>query len=177
MTLIKMYDSTVPESIPDDAPAVAYYMDGPYAWATAQVNRFKGKPRFPISVQGNADASVLDYEPGACTLDEVIRAYHYRRSHGKPTITYVEESKWAGTYTALKDALREPAAFWWVAAWYYPAGALSLPMMENQTPPSSLPGLKRVASIGRQYLAGGNLAPTYDMSVIDIDRIPRELYH
>lgn len=66
-----MYDSTSAADIPADAQAIAYYVDGAFAWTKAQVDGFtKATTKLSITVMGGQLAAVCDCETGDLTPDE-----------------------------------------------------------------------------------------------------------
>jgi len=67
MALVTMYDAVDASGIPQDAPAVAAYVDGGYAWSEEDWARFPGVPHVTITVLGAAGARVCDCESGDLT--------------------------------------------------------------------------------------------------------------
>lgn len=61
---VTLYDAVSPQNIPNDVAAVAYYIDGGYAWSEAQLTRFANVPKKRITVFGSLDADVYDIEQG-----------------------------------------------------------------------------------------------------------------
>ncbi len=116
-----MFDSVDPLAIPEDAPLVAGYVDGAYAWPEREWQRFPRAVRVTITVRGldawfGAHANVLDVEKGAATEEMALQwARAVRANHRIPTI-YCS----ADTRPKLTQAFRnagEPMPLWWVAAW------------------------------------------------------------
>jgi hypothetical protein len=116
-----MFDSVDPLDIPEDAPIVAGYVDGAYAWPEREWQRFPRAVRVTITVRGldswfGAHANVLDVENGAATEEMALQwARAVRANHRIPTI-YCS----ADTLPKLSQSFRnagEPMPLWWVAAW------------------------------------------------------------
>jgi hypothetical protein len=116
-----MFDSVDPQSIPVDAPLVAGYVDGVYAWPEKAWNRFPYAVRVTITVRGldgwmGDHAKVLDVEKGAATEEMALQwARAVRANQGVPTIYCSAENK-----PKLAQAFRnagEQLPLWWVAAW------------------------------------------------------------
>jgi len=174
--LVKAYDSTVPESVPGEAPVVFPYHDGLYAWTSGDLRRFAGKPRAYISVEGWWGAGIFDLEPGCCDVGEVARAMETRRAHGLASVVYTAQASWEANYAALAAKLADggggPATNWLVAQYDTDAYLQPVEVLEKLPVPTSLPTLgKRLRAVGHQYANGPNLAPTYDISVVDLDAL------
>lgn len=163
MTLLSIADSAGEAKDPADidpttVDGVLHPIDGIYVWPTATLAKFKGKLSFRYTVFGNPAAAVFDIEAGCCTIGEAVDGIRQRRAQHASSIVYCSRSAWQETYNSLKWGLDcEPATNWWVADYL------------TRTRPETLPVLgQRVRAMGLQYWDFG----TYDMSVVDFDRIP-----
>lgn len=112
-----MYDSTTAADIPADAQMVAGYVDGRYAWSSADWARFPNAVRVRIVVSaGSNDGQVLDVEQGDATPDELPAWLTMRRAAGVDPSAYVNRSNWQASRDACARAgVAEP--HWWLAAY------------------------------------------------------------
>lgn len=66
-----MFDSTTPSAIPVTAELVGGYVNGQYAWSSADWNRFPGAQQVRINVTGDpALGNCLDVETGDATPEQ-----------------------------------------------------------------------------------------------------------
>jgi hypothetical protein len=116
-----MFDSVDPLAIPEDAPLVAGYVDGSYAWPEKAWQRFPRAIRVTITVRGldawfGDHANVLDVEKGAATEEMALQWVRaVRANHRIPTI-YCSTDNRQNLIQAFRKA-GEPMPLWWVAAW------------------------------------------------------------
>lgn len=108
-----MYDSSSPTDIPRDAPAVAGYVDGAYAWPDDGWSRFTGL-KLDITVFGNV-ADVLDVENGDATPDQAVDWVRTMRGAGYvyPGV-YCSSNLWP-TVRATFDAHKVDPPWYWIA--------------------------------------------------------------
>jgi hypothetical protein len=73
MSLITVYDAinTKVDNIPLNAPGIAYYKYGTYAWTAAQIAKFPLARKISITPSAAFDADVLDVENGDATPEDV----------------------------------------------------------------------------------------------------------
>jgi hypothetical protein len=120
-----MYDSTTAGDIPADAPMVAYYTDGSYAWNAADLARFPTAHKVKINVfHTSNDGDVLDIEKGCSETWCAPVWAKMRRDAGLavPTFYCRRTMPWLDLYNqaAVIDALKaggvDPAGVaWWFA--------------------------------------------------------------
>lgn len=60
--MVALYDSTHPQTIPTDAPIVAGYINGHYAWSPSDWARFPHSILLTISISATTPADILDVE-------------------------------------------------------------------------------------------------------------------
>lgn len=110
-----MYDSTNPDSIPADAPAVMWPMDGRYepAWASA-LPRFAKAAQIAYSNLGDRSAPVFDLEAGEASPDSVATSCALRLGLGLWSVIYLPESYLAAAVAALRSKSLNftPASSW-----------------------------------------------------------------
>ena len=190
MTLTQMYDSTTPEAIPlgrtdprtgkvTPTTLVAPYRDGDYAWPVSELVRFAHVRQLGITVQGDPYWPVFDLEHGCCTTTQVVAGLRRRRAAGKASIVYCNKSSWAGAWAQLRMAgLQDMPSYWWIAAFInQPDGMAGPPTV---LPSGTLMGdrASRYASVTLQPVAWqyyGGPDGTFDVSVVDMDRLPVDL--
>lgn len=115
--MIRCYDSTVAADIPTDAPAVAGYVDGRFAWLPTDWDRFPNRPHLSIAVLPTTnDGDVLDVEAGNATADQAPAWVAMRRAAGlaRPVI-YTSASNADAVRFALTAAGQH--ADLWLADW------------------------------------------------------------
>jgi hypothetical protein len=106
------YDSTSPDQIPADAPIVAGYIDGLYAWSAAQWARFPGQ-HVTITVFGAAGARVADVERGDLTPAQGADWARREIAAGRRPTIYSDRSTWPEVIKLLgSQALQVD---WWAA--------------------------------------------------------------
>lgn len=113
------YDSTNPYNIPEDAAAVFGYIDGLYAWSTAQWNRFPNAVKKTIAVFASNNADILDVEKGDATALEVPAWVVRQRNRGvEPTIYCSRIGSPGEGWPDVRDALAAagvPEPHYWIA--------------------------------------------------------------
>jgi hypothetical protein len=145
--LLVGYDSVTPGNIPSDAPVVAGYIDGFYAWPQSAWDRFTGF-RLSIAVHPSTNAGdVLDIETGDATPSQGPGWVAMRRRSGHPNPGVYCSAAILGQVLAAFDAAGVARPWVWVAA--YPGCGQSLCGYTN--------------GIGHQY---GDVGP-YDLTVWD----------
>lgn len=139
MTTTLMYDSTSPGDIPTDAPMVAGYIDGRYAWKPEDWNRFPSAVKVRIAVfHQTDDGDVLDIERGCSeTWCAPVWAEMRRKSglvtptfYCRPTKPWPDAYNQAAVINALKDGGVDPSGVaWWFADYtgkqHMPPGAIA----------------------------------------------------
>ena len=121
-----MYDAVTPSNIPAEAQMVAGYVDGRYAWSSADWARFPGAVKVKIAVfPSTNDGHVLDVERGNATPAEAPGWVLKRRAAGVDPTVYCSATAWP-TVRAAFAAAHVPEPHWWIAA--YPGiGAILYP--------------------------------------------------
>lgn len=148
-----MLDSTAPADIPAGTGIVAGYIDGSWAWSTADWARFGGLHVTITWNPANLAAKCLDCEPGNCVPADVPGWVAAKRKGGEPhPWVYCMASQWGACKAACANA-GVPEPLWWIAA--YPGHGATIP-----------PG-----AIGHQYADHGPNGEHYDCSVV-ADHIP-----
>lgn len=140
---ITMYDSVDANSIPLNAPAVAGYVDGLYAWPASGWSRFPGALKVRIAVFATTnDGDVLDCEPGNCTPAQAVDWVLMRRAAGKDPIVYCNQLSTTVGLPAVRLAFQQrgvPDPHYWVANYdgvaTIPAGTIGKQYTDN--PPSN----------------------------------------
>jgi hypothetical protein len=129
MSTVLMYDSTSPWDIPRDAPVIAYYVDGLYAWPQAWLDMFPNAQKISISAIGQKTAQVGDVEVG-CIWPPANAVPWVRRARAAgidPTIYANELNDWLAVRQAFWAA-GEPEPHYLVARYNgvreIPAGAI-----------------------------------------------------
>jgi hypothetical protein len=121
---VTLWDAVTPANIPDDAQAVAYYMDGRYAWTPEQIARFAHVPKKRITVFGSLDADVYDIELGDGTPSKGAYWVSQKRKGGataNDTSLYTSRIGspgygWAACQVALRQrGLPAGCCSWWIA--------------------------------------------------------------
>jgi len=112
-----MYDAADPNGIPRDARMVGGYVDGRYAWSTAQWNMFPNAVRVRIAVLPSTnDGTVFDGPPDNGTWPQVVSWVIMRRHAGADPSVYTDGDQWETAQAAFRAAgVAEP--HWWIAAW------------------------------------------------------------
>jgi len=146
-----MYDSVNPEAIPVDAPAIALYLDGPYAWPGDQMRRFPTPYTLTITTRMNVLADVIDVERGDASDAESVMWARRRLAMGITPIVYKDESGLDANRAAF-TAAGVPLPLYWVAHW---TGAA----------PTVLPAGVFAVQYANSAQAGGD----YDLSIMDGD--------
>jgi hypothetical protein len=126
-----MYDGIDSDAglIPTDAQLVAGYVDGDYAWSSADWARFPHSVHVPIAVHSGTDAGiVLDVEAGDATPAESVGWVQTRRRAGADPTVYCSRSVWPSVRAAFQAAkVAEP--HYWIADYdgdtAIPAGAVA----------------------------------------------------
>lgn len=97
-----MRDSTTASHIPLDTPVVAGYVDGFYAWSTADWALFPHAIRLTIATRSSNQADILDVENGNATPSEAAGWVDRfdRPNRRRPTI-YCSRSAWPQVRWAL----------------------------------------------------------------------------
>lgn len=114
-----MYDSTNPYDIPANAPMVAGYVDGLYAWSQSGWDRHKGSVQVRICISpGTYYANVIDVENGDATADEAANWVAWQRSGGRFPSVYFSRSLF-GTVSAAMQRRGLSSSDWgvWAADW------------------------------------------------------------
>jgi hypothetical protein len=106
------YDSTTPSQIPADAPIVAGYIDGLYAWKPADWARFSGQ-HVTITVFGAAGAQVADVERGDLTPQQGADWARRELAAGRRPTIYSDRSTWPTVVGLLGAEAR--LVSWWAA--------------------------------------------------------------
>lgn len=137
-TAMLMYDSVTAADIPADAPAVAGYMDGRYAWSLSDWQRFSNALHLVITVAGDTRGDVLDVETGDATPDQAVNWVRDVRGHGRPYPgVYCNSNLWP-TVKATFDAHQVAQPWYWIADYdglaTIPDGALA---KQYRNPPTS----------------------------------------
>ena len=119
-----MYDAITPSNIPVTAQMVAGYVDGRYAWSSADWARFPHSVKARIAVfSSTADGHILDVEAGCSTPGNAPGWVVRRRAAGIDPTVYCSLSAWPTVRAAFATAhVAEP--HWWVAA--YPGNGAQL---------------------------------------------------
>lgn len=112
-----MYDSITAEDIPLNAPAVAGYIDGKYAWSDSDWNRFSTWRKLRIAVLASTnDGHVLDVETGDATPEQAPGWVKMRKEAGliRPLLYFPQSN-----LTTVKEKLTsaEERAEFWIGAW------------------------------------------------------------
>ena len=111
-----MYDSVRPWEIPANAPIVAGYIDGIYAWKQSDWDRFPNAIHVTISAIGVSVANIVDVEPGCVwPVENAVPWVQRARAAGYDPTVYCN---WQNHLTNVKAAfiragVREP--HYWVA--------------------------------------------------------------
>jgi hypothetical protein len=109
-----MYDSTNPLDIPIDAPAVAGYIDGAFAWSDAGWKRFPDALKLVITVFGDVYGDVLDVETGDATPDQAVdwvRMCRITADEPYPGV-YCNSSLWPTVQAAFAAHQVDPPWYW-----------------------------------------------------------------
>lgn len=112
-----MRDSTTASDIPADTPAVAYYIDGAFAWPEEALDRFDAVPALPITVNpAHNIGQFLDCESGDATPGQCPAWVQMRRTSGARPGVYCNRSTWPVVQAAFARAnVAQPD--WWIADW------------------------------------------------------------
>lgn len=126
-----MYDGidSDAEIIPTNAQLVAGYVDGDYAWSTADWARFPRSVHVRIAVRSRTNAgSVLDVETGDATPAASVDWVLLRRGAGADPTVYCNASTWPAVRAAF-HARSVPEPHYWIADYNgstaIPAGAIA----------------------------------------------------
>lgn len=121
-----MFDSTQPALIPADAPIVAYYVDGQYAWSSDQLARFTNSLKVSIACFPQTAADILDVEQGCAAPSDVPGWLdRYAQPNWKTPTVYVNRSNW----DTVRAAVGGRRTDYWLAlpgAMFVPAGAVAV---------------------------------------------------
>ncbi|MGH9072319.1 MAG: hypothetical protein ACRDX8_14435 [Acidimicrobiales bacterium] len=115
-----MYDTVggSVDAIAPDAPAVAGYVDGAYAWTSSEWARFTTHRRLHISVLANADSDTFDSETGNASPTQVAQAARVRELKGLRSVIYCNMSAYANQLQECQGAgVARSAWDWWAARW------------------------------------------------------------
>jgi hypothetical protein len=124
-----MFDSVNAAAIPADAKMVAGYVDGRYAWSSADWARFPNAVHVPIAVFPSTNAGVvLDCEAGDATPTQCPGWVRMRRAAGVDPTVYCSYSAWP-TVRAAFAAAGEPAPHYWIAGYPDPTDAVGNPVI------------------------------------------------
>lgn len=112
-----MYDSTVVAHIPDDAVAVAGYVNGIFTTFDDLVMRFPHAKALSISIDAQTDADALDIETGNATPAEAPAWVRKQHARGEKTPwVYANTSTMPQVIDALtKDDIRRSEYRVWTA--------------------------------------------------------------
>ena len=119
MSLVYMYDSVNAASIPDDAPACAGYIDGPY-WASypGMKARFPHIPVMSITVRGTPGARIIDFEGGTVTIGQTISWVNEELRAGRRPTVYTTPDNWEEHIAPVLEAEGVISRVdWWQAEW------------------------------------------------------------
>jgi hypothetical protein len=110
-----MYDSVTPQAIPADAEMVAGYVNGHYAWTSADWDRFKNAVKVHITIMAVNEAGVLDVETGDATPQQAPDWVKARLAAGlqRPTL-YVNRSNAPAVLLECHNAGLEPGRHFWL---------------------------------------------------------------
>ncbi len=170
MNLQLMFDSATPgDALALPQPTlVAPYRDGKYAWSAALLAHFSHVRQLGITVTGDPAWPVLDWERGCCSTRAVVAAVHARRAAGLASIIYCCRSSWGTCWGELELAgLVEAPSWWWIAEWGHLQPPTELPQQLLMTREGAL----TVTALGQQFCRCAG----YDLSVVDMDRLPPDL--
>ncbi|MGH3237959.1 MAG: hypothetical protein ACRDOH_32815 [Streptosporangiaceae bacterium] len=143
-----MYDTTGDKAhlIPENAPIVAGYDDGLYAWGQAQWDLFPNAHKLHISVLANPASDTFDSEQGNASQAEVADAVATRASEGKRSVIYCNTSDYPSQLAACHDRGVDRKAWdWWGA---------------NYSIGTNIPN----DAVGLQY--SGTISGSYDISLM-----------
>src|SRR5215472_18251433 len=108
-----MYDSITPSAIPTTAALVAGYVDGAYAWSTADWARFPHSAKVRIAVfPSTNDGHVLDVEQGDATPAQAPGWVRMRRAAGVDPTIYCNTNTWSAVIYAFHIADVSPPHYW-----------------------------------------------------------------
>jgi len=108
-----MFDSTTPDVIPVAAELVGGYVNGQYAWSSADWNRFPHAQQVRINVTGDsALGNCLDVETGDATPAQAPAWYDARHAAGTRNLAiYCNRS----TLPAVNAAMGSRTFYRWIA--------------------------------------------------------------
>lgn len=112
--MITCYDAINSKSIniPTNAPAIAYYVNGLYAWSQAEVNRFQTLLKIKITVDPDEDGEVLDVENGNGDVgSQIIRVPEWMDRFNRLGL-YCNKSTWPSVIKAVGSR----KAKYWIAS-------------------------------------------------------------
>lgn len=137
-----MYDSVTAAAIPQNAAVVAGYVDGKFAWSSADWALFPNAYHVRITVFGGTlAADVIDVENGDATPATAVQWASDIRAVGRIPIVYCNENTWPSVETAFAS-IAPPV--YWIANY---DGAQTIPNGAD----------------AKQYMN----TPSYDLSVVD----------
>lgn len=149
---IRQFDSTDPFAIPADAPAVAGYVDGIYAWPPGGFDRFGTPLKVRIAVNPNTnDGHVGDVESRDMTPATALSWARMRlQTTSWPAVgLYVNQANWGATAQAASGL----PIRWWVA---------TLDGTQQVSPP---PGVDPALAV--QYAGADRSGGNFDLSTVD----------
>lgn len=111
MPALTLYDSTRPSLIPANAPAVAGYVNGEFAWSLADWARFSTPYKKTITVNAKTPADILDIERFNATSDQAPGWTSLARRAGivRPTLYCSRLGTWPDTQKAMG---KTPVDYW-----------------------------------------------------------------
>ncbi|MCS7480334.1 hypothetical protein ACFFQW_41850 [Umezawaea endophytica] len=138
----RMYDSVSAGAIPTDAEMVAGYVDGRFAWSSADWARFPNSVRVRISAIGATHvAEVFDVEVGCIWPPRnVVPLVVAARNAGIDPTVYVNQHNDWGPTRAEFDRAGVPHPHWWVAHY---DGVVAVPdgaVAKQYAHPGAVPG-------------------------------------
>lgn len=108
----KLYDSADPAGIPSNAPAVAGYVTGPYAWTPQEWAQFPHAAPITIDiVGGDKSAMVEDVEPGGVPVSDLRPWAQARIAQGYTPVIYSS----LADRPAVAQQLQGLSWHWWAA--------------------------------------------------------------
>jgi hypothetical protein len=150
-----MYDSVTASDIPASAAMVAGYDTGPYAWSSADWNRFPDVPHVHIDTQASPPntGQVLDVEEGDATPAQAPGWVVQRRAAGADPTIYCNASTWPAVIAAFRSAgVAQP--HYWIAKY--------------DNVPSPMPSREGITAVAKQYADPG----THGRGHFDLTSVP-----
>lgn len=149
----RMYDAipSIANGIPSDAKVIAVYVDSVhYTWSSALRAKFSNALQLEISTSGSNAGLVGDCENGDMTPAEVVDWVGRRRSAGVNAGVYCNAGTWPSVIDAFDNAnVTQP--WYWIARY-------------DGDP--TLPVLRGITALAKQYNNPPNSGGTYDVSSI-----------